>query len=428
MTIRLNLQKKTTRIALSGVLLGLSLILLKLIFDGFVTGTLTQSKPDKKLLNAAVKYLDHSPHLFAKLAEAEIRESNADLEKAEKNAQQAIRLSPQNYQFRLLLAEIRNTRNDLEGAEEALRSALKLAPSYPEVHWRLANVLVRRGKMEEAIPHFRYVVKLNLPLFPAVMELVWIGSNKNAALLKKIADGNNQANLKLALFLANQSHVSEAAEVFARIDRETILSSSETSVFFSVLTKKGFPLLSNNLWRNRIWDQQNDKQLIWNGGFETEPIDKLKHFDWNLRESDFAAMSFDQTVARSGQRSLLVEFTGRDTTRLDKEVGQTITVSVAKRYCLEFYVRTENLRTSEGPKVVISGRAGNWIAQSEPVSGGTSDWKKVSLNFTAPPNEAEDDSGMLFISIKRLPRFAFDEPTKGRVWFDDFAIGEACGK
>ena len=67
------------------------------------------------------------------------------------------------------------------------------------------------------------------------------------------------------------------------------------------------------------------------------------------------------------------------------------------------------------------------IAQSEAVSAGTNDWNRMSIAFTAP-QIAAGESAAVFISVKRQPRYSYDKPTTGRIWFDDFEITEANGK
>ena len=62
------------------------------------------------------------------------------------------------------------------------------------------------------------------------------------------------------------------------------------------------------------------------------------------------------------------------------------------------------------------------VAVSDPISAGSNDWQPVTLDFTAPPW-----AGTLLISIRRIPKFSYDNPTTGTIWFDDFALVEASG-
>src|SRR5262249_5347635 len=76
--------------------------------------------------------------------------------------------------------------------------------------------------------------------------------------------------------------------------------------------------------------------------------------------------------------------------------------------------------TPEGPEVVISNLAGDRIAASSPITPGTNDWRRVALDFTTPASK--NGYVIVTVSIKRKPKFSYDEPTRGTIWFDDFSI------
>jgi hypothetical protein len=115
-----------------------------------------------------------------------------------------------------------------------------------------------------------------------------------------------------------------------------------------------------------------------------------------------------------------VDFTGRDTTRLDDEISQRFLVQPGARYKLDCFVKTEGLVTPEGPRVVVSdSKSSAVIAGSEPIPRGSNDWRRVSVDFVAPPA-----AHSLVVAIRRIPKFSYDDPTKGTIWFDDFSLTE----
>jgi hypothetical protein len=156
-------------------------------------------------------------------------------------------------------------------------------------------------------------------------------------------------------------------------------------------------------------------------------MDLLKNFaqfDWLFGRSEYARLTIDAAVAHSGSRSLKIEFAGRDTTQLDNEIKQLVPVRPGARYTLECYAKTSELETPEGPRVVVANSASPaWIAASEPVSRGSGDWQRLAVDFVAPLSVSGGMSAV-FISIKRKPKFSYDEPTRGTVWFDDFSLKE----
>lgn len=429
MIIRLDLQNVFFRQGFFLITLVAAALLFKVISGEFVVGALSDKRigVNKDLLTSAAVYYSDSGRLLARLAEFEMTASKVDFESAEDHIRQAIILSPNNYRYRLLLAEIRESRGDANGTEQAFNDALRLAPNYSEVHWRLANFLVREKRIEDSIGHFRIAVISNPALIASTLDLVAAVSDKNIFFLKEIVKDNQRGQLKLALLLANQSRIAEAAEVFSNIDKNITLSAWETSAFFDSLINKGFPKLAFDLWTQLKSGETVNRSLIWNGDFETESDSKLAQFDWRIGKSDYARIGFDSSETHSGKRSLLLDFPGRDTTKLDNEVRHLVALKPGTNYRFEFYVKTEEFKTDEGPRVVISDKNGNRIAQSEPVPAGTNDWKRMSFGFTAP-QKPTGDAAALFISVKRQPRYSYDAPTRGRIWFDDFVINEVNGK
>ena len=160
--------------------------------------------------------------------------------------------------------------------------------------------------------------------------------------------------------------------------------------------------------------------LIWNGGFESDILKGFAQFDWTISRNDYARPGIDSSTFHSGSRSLRVDFTGRDTTRLDGEIKQLAVVRPGARYRLECYVKTDALVTPEGPRIAVTNiTLQSEIAVSDAVAAGTSDWHLIAIDFVAPQS-----AQAVVIKIKRVPRFSYDEPTKGTVWFDDFTLTE----
>lgn len=430
MLIHLNLQKTIARQSYLLICIGIVLFLLKIIIGEFIAGTLSDRRVsvNKILLTKSILYLPQSAQLLARLAEYESSQDN-DNQNAELHLEQAIKLSPNNFKYRLLLAQIRDAANDKVGAENAYNEAVTLAPNYSDVHWRFANFLVRQKRVEESIEHFRLAANANPALFPSTLDLIWVVSDRNITYLKRIVENNQKGQLKLVLMLANQSFFPAAAEIFSKVDKETAINSWETISFFDLLINKGFSKLANTLWDQLKAgnDTVPNNQIVWNGGFETKIESGPAQFDWKLRKSDYARISIDNSQANSGSSSLLIDFLGRDTTKLDNEVRHIISLRPGTTYRLDYYLKTEELKTNEGPRVVISNKTGNRVAQTEPVPFGTNDWKRFSLIFTAP-SKTIGDAATLFISIKRQPQYSYDPPLQGRIWFDDFSVSEVKGK
>jgi hypothetical protein len=164
--------------------------------------------------------------------------------------------------------------------------------------------------------------------------------------------------------------------------------------------------------------------MIWNGGFESDISRKFPQFDWNIRTTEYARITLANDVVHSGNRSLRIDFLGLDTTRIDGDVKQLVPIKGGHHYRVECYARSNNLVTPSGPFLAVTDAGAlRDIATSNPIPAGSGDWVLLTCEFTAGENcEA------VLIQVKRLPRFSYDDPSRGTVWFDDFSVIELSNK
>lgn len=401
-------------------------LLVVVIVSRFVIGTLSDDRlaVTRNMLQVPVEYFPNSARLNARLAAAELSEGDRDLARAGVCAQRAVNLSPYDYRFRLTLASIQEAGGDRSAAEESLESAISLAPNYWSVHYRFGNLLVREGKLAQSLEQFRIAIKANAELLPGTLDLLWRASRGDVNALRTAVGSDPKARLSLAQFLLRVSRPVEAADVFGGIDRTDRLALfQESSAFVNSLIAAGKLETARALW---IDFSGTEKQpgLIWNGGFESDIAKDFTQFEWAFGRTEYARLAIDSSIAHAGSRSLRIDFAGRDTTQLDNEIRQLVPLRPGAKYRLEFYVRASGLDTPEGPRVVVADSVSSkWIAASEPVAKGSSDWQHRMLDFVVPPN-ANGSAVGVFISIKRKPKFSYDEPTRGTLWFDDFSMTE----
>lgn len=426
MVIEIQVNKPGSKTISALATLALCALLTGLALSGVITGLLTdeRTKVGKPLLSSGLKYVPSSASLRARLAAAEMLSEDRDLSAAEADARLAVKMAPWDYSHRMLLAGIEEANGDRASAEAELLEALRLAPNYTVVHWRLANVFVRQGKLGKSLSEFRAANTSGTALLPSSLDLVWKVSSGNFAAVQAITPDNAKSKILLTQFLIQQSRTAEAAGIFSSIDPEERLAQPESSSIISALITGGHTELARYLWADTVSHgeakRQNGGSPIWNGGFETGINDKFSQFDWAIVQSAYARLHISREVAHTGGRSLRLDFTGRDTTRLDDEISQRFLVRPGSQYKLEFFVRTEGLVTPAGPRIVVTdSRSSPAIAASDPVQAGSNDWRRESINFVAPAT-----SRLLFVAIRRIPKFSYDDPTKGTIWFDDFSLTE----
>ena len=425
MNLDINISRPTTKLIALLSTLVLCAVLGFLATTNAVAGLLTDERTrlNKEILARGVKYAPNSAGLRARLAEAEMLSEERDLASAEKDARLAVKISPWDYNYWMILASIEETRGDRAAAEESLAEALRLAPNYPVVHWRLANVLLRQGKLGKSLVEFAAANNSSIALLPLSLDLVWRLSSGNLAAVQAITPDQPRAKIMLAQFLIQQSRAAEAAGVFSSIDANARLGQPDSAAVIDALIAGGRAELARFLWTDTVSRgsvKRESVESIWNGDFESDINDKFSQFDWTIGQSPFARASVTRETAHQGARSLRIDFTGRDTTRLDDEVSQRVLVKGGSRYKLSFFVRTEGFTSPEGPRVAVAdGKSSPAIGASEAVPSGSDDWRQVSFDFVAPAKASS-----LLVVIRRIPKFSYDNPTKGTVWFDDFSMTE----
>lgn len=404
------------------VLLSVGSLLVFGIVSNFTIGALTDERAtiSRDTLESASGFYPNSSRLHARLAEVTEQESDPSL--ALDHALQAVRLSPHNYNYRLLLASIEEATGDSTAAEQSLRAGLALAPNKTEVHWQLANLLLREGGLEQALDQFRAACALNSKLLPVTLNMVWRSSGGNLDAAEAVTDSQPEARLTLARFLLKHDDAINASRIFSQLGPRARLASKEAREFLEALIAAGKLSLAHDLWIGIHADQVRDPVLIWNGSFESDIAKEFAQFDWITSNTEYAKIRIGAGTARTGSRSLRIDFAGRDTTRLGGEVKQLIIVRPSTRYMLECYSNSEKLVTPEGPQVVVTtADSRTSIAASEPIAAGRPGWQPVHCEFAAPSN-VNGESVALLITIRRQPKFSYDEPTRGTIYFDDFSI------
>jgi tetratricopeptide (TPR) repeat protein len=392
------------------------------VVGSFVTGVLADERvlPRVDTLESYLELWPESARIQAKLTEARITDPDRDLDALEASAKLACSLSEFNYQYRLLLATVDEAKQDRASALEALEAARRLAPNNTEVAWRQANFLLREGRFEAAQDLFKAACQNDSQLVPATLDALWHASGENPEVLESVSPADPESQLNLAGFLVLHSKGKDAASVFSRIPRNESAALANTPAFITSMVRLGEWDIARHLWAVVVGADPNQVPLVWNGGFENPLQKSLNQFDWQFERGAYTNIRIDSS-GHASSRSLKIEFRGRDTTKLDREVTQQIVLRSPGRYRLECWVRTEQLDTPEGPRIVVSNQSsGEWIAASAPIGAGTADWRAVAFDFTAPADKS--GSVLLTLSVKRKPRFSFDEPTRGTIWLDDFSV------
>jgi hypothetical protein len=376
---------------------------------------------DREALLAAVKRNPDSARINLRLATSQLIEP-ADPEQGLYYAQRAVALSPWDYQARQVLASAQELTGQQAQAERSIMEAVKLAPHHAELNWALGNIFIRNGKLGESVRHFRVASAYRGEMLGDSFDLLWQASGENVLSLVELTKGDPEKQLSLVKYLIGKTRVEEAIGIFNAIDPNAKLESKQSGQFIATLIAAGQFSQARALWLDLAAaaskTDPSSAGAVWNSGFEQDLLQTFEQFDWKINPNQFARIGLDRGHVKSGARSLRIIFSGIDTTLLRDQILQLVVLRPGAKYRLECFVRTEDLITPEGPRLAFTDGK-NVLAASEPLPPGTWDWRSVSVDFVAPQNNSPK-----FISIVRIPKYSYDEPTKGSIWFDDFRLSE----
>jgi len=261
-------------------------------------------------------------------------------------------------------------------------------------------------------------------LLPMSLNLIWRASGENPDAVEDITGTQPEARLKLAAFLLKHDNVERAITLINELGPRARLHLVEAREFLDDLIEKGELKPARDLWVNILGDASRDTNLIWNGSFENEIAKDLTQFDWVMFNNQFAKIRIGNNVAHTGSRSLRIEFAGRDTTRLDGEIKQLILARPNTHYKLQAYANAERLVTPEGPQIVVRLKdTKEEIGASEPILAGKPGWQEIDFDVNAP-SASNGETVALVVTIVRIPKFSYDEPTRGTLYLDDFTFTE----
>jgi tetratricopeptide (TPR) repeat protein len=376
--------------------------------------------PREMLLSSAEKH-SGSARINYRLAES-LLIPPVDPASALDHAARAVELSPWDYQYRRMLALAQELNGRQAEAESSIYAAVRLAPHHAELNWTQANILLRSGKLDASVEHFHRAASMRPDFLIEAFELLWTASSGNLDTLNQLTKCDPEMQLSLVRFLIGQSRVDDAIAIFKGVDRQARLESPRSADFLNTLIQAGQYASARTLWLDLAGALTRTDPAsagnVWNSGFEVDRIKALGQFDWQINPNQYARIGFDRAETRGGLRSLRMLFSGIDTTTIRDQVKQLVALRPGARYRLECYAKSTDLMTPEGPRLAIF-NGNSILATSEPVAEGTSDWRQLVVNFVAPT-----DNSPKFISIVRIPKFSYDDPTKGTIWFDDFALTE----
>ncbi len=369
-----------------------------------IAADLAPADPVAKWLTASIKLNDSSPD---------------HIDSAIKQFEETVRLSPQDYRWRIELGRAYEQTEKTEQAEIEFKRALELAPTYAFPRWHLGNFYLRQNRIDDAFAELRKAAESNRTYREQVFSLAWDYFDKDPAKVEQLTSDNVDSRANLALFFAARGRAADALRVWNSLSETDKAANPDTakSIALGLFTQRHFPQ-ALEFARQLGIDADARPEAVTNGGFERliNSQDDSR-FGWQINRTDSKIdVSTDGSVKREGARSLKVSF--RNYIKSDLyAIFQTVAVEPSKNYRLSFWVRTEGLKSSGGPLLeIVNANDDKPITTSKQFQTGTNDWEQYSADIKTP----ENCSG---ITIRTARAFCGDQcPITGVFWYDDFEI------
>jgi len=351
-----------------------------------------------------------------------------DLDEALRQYEEAVRLSPNDYRLWMDLGRTREQAGDAEGGERALRRSVELAPFYTYPRWYLGNLLLRNGRGDEAFSELRRAADSYPELRPQIFNAAWSFYNEDVDAINRAAGGSPAVRGELAVYVARRNRFEDALRLWGSLTpAEKKGQGAAGGQLISEALKTNRFRTALDISRDLITDalESPKAEQVLNAGFELDVEGTGTNiFGWKVTPITEAQVAVDPIHKHGGERSLRIVFKALKTFDFNNRISQLIVVEPGAQYRLEFYVRTETLKSGATPFVAVTNSVdGAVLKTSQPLPVGTNDWQAVAIDFQVPP-------GTEAITIRIFRGVCTTEticPISGIVWYDDFNLQRTGG-
>ena len=334
--------------------------------------------------------------------------------------ERAVVLRSADYLLWVDLGLIRDQMGDNTGALAAFDEAVKRAPFYALPRWQRGNLLLRVGQYDSAFDDLNRAALSNPEYIPNLVDLAWNLSHGDPKVVQQLVKVNSKtAHTAMAKFFASHGKPQEAMtelQSAGGVDEDT-----NRQLIDNMLAKGSFAEAY------QVWSAANGLDAggahtgaqILDGGFEGTLNFDQGGFSWIIPSHlQATTVSQDSSQPHSGSKDLRIEFAG-DSFPGALLVSQLIMVEPLRHYKISFAARSQDIVTGGLPVVTISDASGDHraLAQSAPLSKGSSNWNVQSFDFTT-----QSTTKAVVLSVQRQGCPTSPCPIFGAISLDSFSI------
>jgi tetratricopeptide (TPR) repeat protein len=391
-----------------------------------VVGRVLASRPATLAdLERAVAWDSKSPELHLRLADAYATAlDGADLARARRHAETAVRLRPTHAGTWLSLALLADAQGQAERAREALQTALRYNRHSVVLRWEAALLYMRWGEREPVLEHARYVLAADPERRNAAFQLarLLLGSEESA---RSLLPTETEPLTRLLRSAIRNRDVDLAQAAWER--RVRLLPAMPEDLkrqFLDALIEGGQGPAARRAWLAIApggHPTAPPDNAVWNGGFEADQLLGWG-LDWQVRRAWGVEVRLDRSIAAQGGQSLRLAFNSFPT--LDfAGVSQIVPIEPGGEYQLRAVVKAQDFVTRSGVKLQVVALDGEQVlAETDAVAGTTADWVPVEARFQVPP-----ELSLVRVRLRREKAPDSAGSLGGKVWVDDVSLTSVGG-
>ena len=404
-----NWQFRTSTLPSKIAVMALTLIvcgfLLARMWGPFIAAWMTRNQIlDPAIYERAIEYdPENADYRFVLAQIYNYSTEHLNLERARETYEAAVRLNPNRSMHWLELARFYEQDGDVERARSAMKKALETDPNYAQTHWAAANLYIRLDDLEAADFELRRAADLEASYVNQVLDLVWRFYEDPQKIMAVHVPNTRKANVTALQYFLRRDSGEGAALAWERL-KDFRPDARDVFSYISYLVDQGRPREAHEVFLAGVGEADTPGP-VFNHSFEAEPMNG--GFDWRLSSSEHAVVRRDTTQARDGMASLLVVFDGTENINFSN-LRHWLLVEEAKRYELQFWLKTEGITTDQGVYVEVDG-------QRSEMRIGSNYWEEFGICFTA-------SSDLVTVWLRRTPSRKLDNLLKGKVWLDAFTL------
>ena len=384
--------------------------------------SLSLGRASEEDLRKAIRFTPPNPDPYYQLGVLyQWKFRQADLKTSLKYLKEAIARNPLEQQYHLTAARILQRTGEGEAAREALDRAILAFPNGYEGRWVAGNLLLQQGALERALPHFSYILRHYPNQSGTVYDVLLKAIQDTDFILEKVVPRESFAVNQYLTHLYEIGDAESAKKAWRKKKAWSLeVGRPETIRHIDFLIAQGNLGEASQVWKARLREEKvpvsSDGNLVTNGGFEQNEV-LGGGFDWKIVKIAGADVSFDDSVAFHGRRSLRIVFNGKENVDF-YHVFQYVPVEPGREYLLRAHVKASRLTTQSGLKLEIRGVGQMFQVLSEPLIG-DSGWKEIVIPFRTPAS-----SHGVLVMARREKTDRFDRLISGTVWIDSVELRE----